>query len=70
MATQPRSWKRRIVTGLLGVTVLAVGAYLLALKATRSDPSKLTAWGSDLDKALAQAGETGRLVLVKAGSEY
>lgn len=70
MSTAPRSWKRRILTGILGVTVLAAGAYLVAFRATRPDPSKLTAWGTDLDKALAEAATFGRLLLVKAGSEY
>ena len=70
MANKPRSWGRRIGFGFLTLLVLAAGGYLVALKAFKPDPAKLGAWGSDLDKALAEARRTNKLVLVKAGSEY
>jgi len=70
MANKPRSWRRRIGFGILTLLVLAVGGYLVALKAFKPDPAKLGAWGTDLDQALAEARKSNKLVLVKAGSEY
>jgi hypothetical protein len=65
--------KRKIVwIPLLIVGLLAVlsGVYWTALAMSRPDESKLTAWGKDLDAAIAEAKQSGKLVLVKAGSEY
>ncbi|MCC6738048.1 MAG: hypothetical protein IT452_03315 [Planctomycetia bacterium] len=70
MANKPRSWRRRIVFGILALLVLVVGGYAVAYRQTASDPAKLGAWGTDLDKALAEAGKAGKLVVVKAGSQY
>ncbi|MEK7466599.1 MAG: hypothetical protein AAB074_04220 [Planctomycetota bacterium] len=70
MANKPRSLRRRLAFGVLTLLVLSVGGYLVALKAYKPDPAKLGAWGTDLDKALAEAGKSDKLVLVKAGSEY
>ncbi len=70
MANKPRSWTRRIGVGVLVLLVLGVGGYLVARNALKPDESKLGTWGRDLDKALAEAKQSGKLVLVKAGSEY
>jgi hypothetical protein len=70
MANKPRSWKRRIGFGILTLLVLGVGGYLAARAALKPDPAKLTAWGTDLDVALAEAKKSDKLVLVKTGSEY
>ncbi|NUN48865.1 MAG: hypothetical protein HUU15_08575 [Candidatus Brocadiae bacterium] len=70
MSDKPRSWRRRIGFGILGLLVLAFGGYVVALKVLKPDPAHLTAWGSDLEKALAEAKGSNKLVLVKAGSEY
>ena len=70
MEQKPRRWGRRIALGILGFLVLSTGAYIVALRAFKPDPSKLGAWSSDLDKALVEARASGKLVLVKAGSEW
>ena len=70
MAQKPRRWGRRIVFGFLAFVVVAAGAYQVGLRAYKPDPSKLGAWSSDLDKALVEARASGKLVLVKAGSEW
>lgn len=70
MANKPRSWGRRIAFGVAGLVLLVLGVYAAGFQFTKSDPAKLAAWGTDLDKALAEAGKTGKLVVVKAGSEY
>lgn len=70
MANKPGRSGRRIAVGILGFLVLAIGGYFVARTALKPDPSKLSAWGSDLDQALAEARKTNKLVLVKAGSVY
>lgn len=61
---------RWIVAVIVAVPVLLIGAYFVALAAFKPDPTKLTAWRSDLDGALAEASRTNKLVVVKAGSEH
>ena len=61
---------KRIVVIATVVLVIVFGGYAGALAWYAPDESKLTAWKYDLDKALSEAKESNRLVLVKAGSKW
>lgn len=55
---------------IVGVVVLLTGVYVGALRYFAPEKGSLTAWGAELDAALASAAQSGRPVLVKAGSEW
>ena len=60
----------KIALAFAGVIALVVGGYVAALALSAPDETKLAGWRSDLKAALAEAKQTNKLVVVKAGSKY
>ena len=61
---------RRILLLVAGTLALLVAGYFGALSWYAPDHAKLTTWRSDLESALAEAKQAGKLVVIKAGSKY
>ena len=61
---------RRILLLGAGTLTLLVAAYFGALAWYAPDQAKLSNWRGDLESALAEAKQAGKLVVIKAGSKY